>query len=292
MDKYTSNKLVKDTFESDFDKNRFYYFIKNLLNNFDETKAFHARGYVQEKYKKIAGIIKTYERIGTYTDPNENKIDILIVYLAKNDALERSRTTLRNFVADYLKNRDEKDAGLVAFVSPDNQDWRFSLVKMEYNLVESPTGKIKAKEEFTSAKRYSFLVGINESSHTAQSRLAPILEGEYKPTLEQLEYAFNIEKVTDEFFERYRELFLKVKESLDEIVEKDETIKLDFKQKGVDPVDFSKKLLGQIVFLYFLQKKGWFGVERDSNWGTGSKTFLRDLFGRKVIPYDNFFNKV
>ena len=292
MDKYTSNKLVKDTFESDFDKNRFYYFIKNLLNNFDETKAFHARGYVQEKYKKIAGIIKTYERIGTYTDPNENKIDILIVYLVKNDALERARTTLRNFVADYLKNRDEKDAGLVAFVSPDNQDWRFSLVKMEYNLVESPTGKIKAKEEFTSAKRYSFLVGINESSHTAQSRLAPILEGEYKPTLEQLEYAFNIEKVTDEFFERYRELFLKVKESLDEIVEKDETIKLDFKQKGVDPVDFSKKLLGQIVFLYFLQKKGWFGVERDSDWGTGPKNFLRLLFERMIANYKNFFNDI
>ena len=313
MDTYTSKKLVKDTFEIAFDKNRFYYFIKNLLNNFDETKAFHARGYVQEKYKKIAGIIKTYERIGTYIDPNENKIDILIVYLAKNDSLERARTTLRNFVADYLKNRDEKDAGLVAFVSPDNQDWRFSLIKMEYNLVASPTGKIKAKEEFTSAKRYSFLVGVNESSHTAQSRLVPILEDEYNPTLKQLEDAFNIEKVTDEFFEKYRELFLKVRESLDVIIEKDEKINFDFEQKGVNTVDFSKKLLGQIVFLYFLQKKGWFGVERDSDWGTGPKNFLRLLFdlpaealalpkpsakrrsaqaGKMIANYKNFFNDI
>jgi len=32
-------------------------------------------------------------------------------------------------------------------------------------------------------------------------------------------------------------------------------------------VNFAKKLLGQIVFLYFLQNKGWFGVGRDEDWG-------------------------
>src|SRR3990167_4205375 len=292
MDTYTSKKLVKDTFENAFNKDSFIKFARNLLNTFDVSKAFHARGYVQEKYKQVAGIIKTYERIGTYTDPNENKIDILIVYLQKDNSIDRARTTLRNFVADYLKNRDEKEAGLVAFVSPNSQDWRFSFVKMEYHLVESPTGKIKAKEEFTPAKRYSFLVGVNESSHTAQSRLAPILEGEYKPTLEQLEDAFNIEKVTDEFFERYRELFLKVLESLDITVEKDEKIQFDFEQKGVDPVGFSKKLLGQIVFLYFLQKKGWFGVKREQEWGSGPKAFLRELFEEKHGSYKNFFNDI
>jgi hypothetical protein len=36
-----------------------------------------------------------------------------------------------------------------------------------------------------------------------------------------------------------------------------------------------------IVFLYFLQKKGWFGVGRDDNWGKGSKHFLRELFEKK-----------
>jgi len=50
--------------------------------------------------------------------------------------------------------------------------------------------------------------------------------------------------------------------------------------------------LGQIVFLYFLQKKGWFGVERDAAWGTGPKNFLRQLFEKKHGTYKNFFNDI
>ncbi len=50
--------------------------------------------------------------------------------------------------------------------------------------------------------------------------------------------------------------------------------------------------MGQIVFLYFLQKKGWFGVERDKEWGSGSKHFLRELFEKKHGNYKNFFNDI
>jgi len=46
------------------------------------------------------------------------------------------------------------------------------------------------------------------------------------------------------------------------------------------------------VFLYFLQKKGWFGVGRNNDWGTGSKHFLRELFDKKHGDYKNFFNDV
>ena len=63
-------------------------------------------------------------------------------------------------------------------------------------------------------------------------------------------------------------------------------------QKKVNTVDFAKKLLGQIVFLYFLQKKGWFGVAREENWGFGSKNFLRELFNKKHGDYQNFFNDI
>ena len=75
-------------------------------------------------------------------------------------------------------------------------------------------------------------------------------------------------------------------------IKKDQKIKADFKEKGVDTVNFAKKLLGQIVFLYFLQKKGWFGVGRDDDWGTGSKHFLRKLFKEKHGSYKNFFNDI
>jgi hypothetical protein len=290
MEKQTAVNIVKETFQNPFNKERFTYFTRELLNKIDKSKAFHARGYVPEIFKDH---IKTYERIGTYTDPENKKTDILIVYLQKETTLDRARTAQRNFVARYLKDRGEKDAGLIAFVSPDEEDWRFSFVKMEYKLVETPKGTIKAEEEFTPARRYSFLVGKNENSHTAQSSLVPLLrEDEHNPTLKEIEEAFSIERVTKEFFEKYRELFLKVKEALDGIVEKDVNIKKDFTQKGVSTIDFAKKLLGQIVFLYFLQKKGWFGVGRDADWGTGPKDFLRLLFEKRIANYKNFFNDI
>ena len=288
MQKAQAQDIVRETLQNDFDKERFLYFVKNLLNKVDDSKAFHAHGYVPEAYKTF---IKTYERLATYTDPTGSKIDILVVYLQKETSLERARTAQRNFVARYLKDRDQKDAGLIAFVSPDPADWRFSLVKMEYKFTEGKSGKTKIKEEFTPAKRWSFLVGKNENSHTAQSRLAPIVEDDQaNPTLKQLEDAFNIEKVTKEFFEKYRELFLRVYETLTDVIRKHPDIKTNFTEKNVNTVDFSKKLLGQIVFLYFLQKKGWFGVPMNKGWGNGDKKFLRTLFEEATGKNKNYFD--
>ncbi|MDO9579104.1 MAG: Eco57I restriction-modification methylase domain-containing protein, partial [Bacteroidales bacterium] len=216
--------------------------------------------------------------------------------LQKETSLERARTMQRNFVAWYLngsRGGEMKDAALTAFVSPDEEDWRFSLVKMDYKFEKTKSGRMKVKEEFTRARRWSFLVGSNEKSHTAQSRLVNILANdEQAPILKEIENAFDIETVTKEFFLKYRELFLHTKEELDSVVNNDPKIKADFEAKGVDTVNFAKKLLGQIIFLYFLQKKGWFGVGRDDDWGMGSKHFLRALFDKKHSDYKNFYNDI
>ena len=289
MEKEISHKLVKETFENEFNEIQFSKFIVNILKNIDTDKKFQYRGaYIPEAF---ISYIKSYERLATYTDPNGKKIDILIVNLKKDSSLDRARTAQRNFVAHHLKNRDNKDAALVAFTAPESKEWRFSFIKMEYKFVQNESGGAKVEEEFTPARRWSFLVGEHENSHTAQSRFAPILQNDKNPTLKDLEECFDIEKVTKEFFEKYRELYLKFKDKLDEIVENNQNIKGDFDKKGVDTVEFAKKLLGQIVFLYFLQKKGWFGVERDKPWGTGPKNYLRKLFNDKGND-KNFFNNV
>lgn len=292
MDKQAAAKIIRDTFESPFDKGQFAHFVGNLLNKIDETKEFHAHGvYIPESFKNY---VRAYERIGTYTDPTyprNNKIDVLIVHLQRETSLEHARTAQRNFVARYLKERGEKEAGLVAFVAPHPADWRFSLVKMEYKLIQTPSGEVKATEKFTPARRWSFLVGKNESSHTAQRQLVDILaDDKNNPTLSTLEGAFNIEVATKEFFNRYRELFHKATEELDKLVARDKVINQEFDDKGIDAVNFAKKLLGQIVFLYFLQKKGWLGVPENRNWGDGDKKFLRNLFGKCQQEKGNFFN--
>ena len=292
MEKKVASQIVSDTFNTSFQKEKFVYFVKNLLNHLEEAPFVYRGNYIPDAYSQY---INTLERIGKYTD-GENKIDVLIVNLKKETSIERARTMQRNFIAWYLngsRGGELKDAALVAFVSPNQEDWRFSLVKMDYKFEETKDGKTKVKEVFTPARRWSFLVGKNENSHTAKSRLAPIVcDDEYNPTLKAIEDAFNIEKVTQEFFEKYRDLFLRVKESLDAMVKKDSFIKKDFEARGINSVDFVKKLLGQIVFLYFLQKKGWFGVKRDAQWGTGPKNFLRELLEGKHSGYDNFFNDI
>ncbi len=292
MEREQAKNLVIETFENPFDKGKFKKFLKNLLKSFDETKTFIYQGnYILDAFEPY---ISSLERIGKYTY-DDKEIDLLIVHLKKETSLGRARTMQRNFIAWYLKGSRGgklKDAALVAFVSPDSEDWRFSLVKMEYRFKETPEGKIKVQEEFTPARRWSFLVGKNEKSHTAQSRFIEILEKDKKPILEDLEEAFNVEVVTKEFFEKYRDLFVRTKLELDKILHNSPVVKEEFTSKNINTVDFAKKLLGQIVFLYFLQKKGWFGVERGKPWGTGPKDFIRRLFNKEFGEYQNFYNDI
>lgn len=306
MDKKQAIKIVRETFEASFDKARFTNFIKNLLNEPDLTDGFGPRtgNYIPDSFK---GYIEKYERLGKYEDSDEKRIDLLIVHLKKETSIERARSMQRNFVAGYLQGKfgsdAPKDAALVAFVAPltsspspsgrgegVREDWRFSLVKLETKIKAGEKG-IKVKDEFTPAKRWSFLVGKNERSHTAQTQFVPVMQDtDNNPTLAELEEAFNIEKVTKEFFLKYRGLFIWTKDELDKAVRRNPKTKGDFESKGIDTVNLAKKLLGQIIFLYYLQKKGWFGVPADAAWGEGSRQFLRELFAQCKAEKKNFFN--
>jgi len=293
MNTQQANDLVRETFEAPFQRNQFIRLIKNLLNYIDDdTFSPRTGNYIPDSFKEY---IQSFDRVGIYRN-NDERIDILVVHLKKETSIERARSMQRNFVAGYLQGKygssANKDAAVVAFVSPTTDDWRFSLVKMEYRFVDKD-GQVKVKEEFSPARRWSYLVGTHEKSHTAQSRLAPIIaDDENNPTLAELEEAFNIEKVSDEFFREYRRLFIWAKQELDETILGDADIRSEFKHKEIDTVNLAKKLLGQIVFLYYLQKKGWFGVPKNGKWGDGSKQFLRELFEKKHSSYENFFNDI
>lgn len=284
MKKQEAIQIVNSTFSGKFNEIEFKKFISNLLKQYSPND-FEPR--IRDAYKEF---ILKYKIIGSFEDAQKKKIDILQVILSGSKSLDRARTAQRNFVSDYLK-RQGRDAALVAFISPNEEDWRFSLVKLEYTL-EAKDGKIKTNEEITPARRWSFLIGKNEGKHTVQSRFISLLEHDVEPTLEELEEAFNIEKVTNEFFAKYCDLFLRMKDSLDSLLEKDVRLKKDFQDKELSTVDFAKKTLGQMAFLYFIQKKGWFGVAPDEEWGSGPKNFLRELFNRREKYGNNFFDDV
>lgn len=145
MEKIAAQKLVQETLEDSFDKDRFVYLVRNILNHIEEAPFTYQGNYI---FDDFADSIRSAERIGKYQDSDERLIDILIINLKKETSLERARTMQRNFVAKYLngsRGGELKDAALVAFVAPNGDDWRFSFVKMEYRFDEQ--GKVK--EEFT-----------------------------------------------------------------------------------------------------------------------------------------------
>src|SRR5437867_2911616 len=239
MNKEQARNLIRQTLTESFDKTRFQKFVLELLNKFDESKAFTSnKTYIKHAFQDH---VERFERLGTYTSPDDEKLDVLVVHLTKQSKLERARTAIRNFVADHLKQRDGKDAALVAFVSPTEKQWRFSYVKMEYATIEKDSGKVGVETKLTPARSFSYIVGEGETCHTAQTRFLDLLQDTDKdPTLAQVEEAFSVEAVTKEFFKKYAELFGEIEKALEKLTAKDATIGKEFLKKNVRTADFAK----------------------------------------------------
>ena len=295
MDKVAANRLITNTFDYPFDIGRYKVLSRNIFKDFEEAAGFTREGndYIPEVFRSN---IKKYACLGEYKDTSGKKIDILIVYLNEGLGLDRARTLQRNFISNYLDDLG-KDAALVAFATSDLEDWRFSLITIEYKTVIDETGIIRTKKVLSNAKRFSFLVGKNEANHTAQQQIIPLLLNLNSPKIEDLEHAFSVEQVTSEFYQDYKKRFIELGCEITRILDSDEKIQRDFLQQKINTDNFAKKLMGQIVFLYFVQKKGWLGVPKDGDgnflkWGQGDKKFMRSLFEKKYCEYDNFFNDV
>ena len=281
MDNKQAQQTITDVLEHAFDWENFTHLMRNLLNNIEIRDKHYSGNLIPEAYRED---INQYWRVGKYSTPDNEEIDILIVEVKNQSKLDRARTTLRNFAINRLK-QFEKEYSLIAFYSKEDQgaDWRFSFIKMEHEAYFDDKGKVKTKTDLTPAKRYSFLVGEHESAYTACKQLLPLLEADVAdPSLQDIENAFSIEKVTDEFFQQYKELYIKLSEHLKTQSLFQSGSEEEQKQKVTR---FAKKLLGQIVFLYFLQKKGWLGVAKDEPWGKGDKKFLSHRYQQTSNNY-------
>lgn len=241
-------KRFEETLTKAFDHDRYVQFLKELLDNMQIV----APNKEIKPYSTFSAAIDHYRHIGNYTGEDKSKVALFSVCLKNDKNLENARSMQRAFVKTLLENSNCAGA-LVAFYTADDLDkWRLSLVRMDY---EFSKGKLSAK--LTPAKRYSYLVGDGEPCHTAQERLYPIfVADDLDPSLDELEEAFSVEAVTKDFFDQYREKYLDLKEFLDSNPE----FIAEAESRGFDSEQFAKKLMGQIVFLYFIQKKGWLGV--------------------------------
>ena len=243
--------LLEETFKNPFNIDSFRRFTREFFNEPEMLRESRRIGIPRE----YTDHINAYYTLAKYEDSEANGIIVLAVELKRYTSIDRARSMQRNFVSKILDD-ENLEAAIVAFYTEEEPSWRLSFVRLDYTFTEKGLDI-----DLTPARRYSYLVGKNEPNHTARTQLLPIFQDDkHNPSLDEIEDAFSVEKVTRDFFAEYKEKYLDLKEFL----EKDNAFIEETKSLGFE-VDkfaeqFAKKLMGQLAFLYFLQKKGWLGV--------------------------------
>ena len=239
--------IFEETLTQAYSYESYRRFLGELLNHVQFKPQI-----AKEPYNTFSVAIKNYVHIGDYEGGDHQKIALFSVCLKNDKSIENARSMQRTFVKSLLENSNCAGALVAFYTDAAPSRWRLSMVRMDYGFTN---GKISV--ELTPAKRYSYLVGEGEPCHTAKERLYPIfVEDDVGPGLDDLEEAFSVEAVTKEFFAQYREKYLSVKEFL----EHNTDFVREAASRGFNSEQFAKKLMGQLVFLYFIQKKGWLGV--------------------------------
>ncbi len=82
---YEAKNIIRDIFESSFDKPKYAYFIKNLLKNLEEKPFGNGGAYTGNFIPRAyQSVIRKMERIGKFEDAEGNLTDVLVVELQKN----------------------------------------------------------------------------------------------------------------------------------------------------------------------------------------------------------------
>ena len=216
-------------------------------------------------------------------DGIERQIAVYEVTLADGIILERNRVGLRNLLRKYWKNID---AAFIVYHHPESVNWRFTYISE----LTGYGGDGEFIEIKTEPKRYTYILGEGESTRTAVERFERIINKGDKVSLDDVKEAFSVEKLSKTFFDEYKkhyDIFCKYMVSQPGIY----YTTFNGDEKAIR--DFSKKLLGRIVFLYFIQKKGWLGVPENESWGTGDHHFLTHQFQNfthKELFYQDFLS--
>ena len=261
---------------SSYNHDDFISFVKEFLNGTQIIAPY-------EEKKDIGTFfyyVRSYYHIGNYVTDDKDKILVLSVNLQQTSTVERGRSMQRNFVKRLMENAGASGAIVSFYTAEEPEKWRLSFIRMDYEF-----SKGKVSEKLTPAKRYSFLVGKDEPCTTALQRLYPIFSDEQqRPDIDAIEDAFSVEKVTKRFFDQYAEKYHEVREYL----ESNEDFMIEARTRGFTAEQFTKKLLGQIVFLYFIQKKGWLGVKaipmRLDEKSYNNAFFAKGAKSREILP--------
>lgn len=205
-------------------------------------------------------LIKDGGQAGLIRLDDDRSLAIYTFEVNDNVLINRNRKGLREITARTIDQ--SVIHGVLAFYYSKNvSDYRLTFIAKQTSFNED--GELIKTE--TSPKRYTFLLGENEPCRTAAERLFELISKKKTTPIKLADVidAFSVERLNKEFFAGYKAQYNKFLQQLS-----------DNKQNR----DYVKKLLGRLVFLQFLQKKGWMGVPASrSDWNGGDKNYLCHL---------------
>lgn len=249
-----------------------------------QTEVFEERAY-KPLFEDTDFVIRAFQ-FGYIEISKSQRLALIDIQLSDNKVINKNRVQLRELAAKVL---DGSFQGLLVLFHADNQaDYRLSFISKTNRIAEDGTFVTNQ----TATKRYTYVLGQNESCTTASQRLTG-LSGK-NVSLEDLTEAFNVDKLNKEFFKGYKDHYENLWQYINGqaeyrnlLIDKEQT-ELSKLEKPIR--DFAKKLLGRIIFLYFLQKKGWMGVPANqSDWKGGDAEFIKNLF-QNTINKSTFYS--
>lgn len=235
----------------------------------------------------ILSIQKVAEINPTEDQDNFDEIYVFDITMRDNCRIAQNRVGIQQLIRSQLM-LDTNAFMLFHYEHPEGgRSWRFSYF-------------YKSATDSMDRKRYTYVFGEGQSSKTANERfnlLSDALHGSKTVYNAAIEDAFSVEKLSDEFFYKYLGFYAsfvkyitgeptsqekgehKIKErAFRETLAKMDALAMndshdlfntsfasaypDKKARTKAVRDYVKKMMGRLVFLHFLQRKGWMCSDR------------------------------
>ena len=268
---------IKNFLNTEYKKDNFIDFIFDKFEGFEES----ILGYKIPSEKEQDNI-QEYKFLGQVELSDGKELGFFEFVANEKKDIENNRVSFNKILEKRIGD-EFLDGAIAVFHNPSKPNvWRLSFIQFSY---DENNKQIKPN-----LKRYTYVLGENIPTKTA---LAQLEDFKY-PTLNELKDIFSVEKISKEFFTKYKELFHKLVKDIvvangkdnktdEEKLSHDKSFEFMTNEKDIS--FYIKKLLGRIVFLYFVQKKSWLNND---------KKFLSNLFSKHtaIYPDSNFYDEV
>ena len=227
--------------------------------------------------------VERFLHIGNVQLKDGKILDLLELHLKDKVNLLKNRVRLNDIVSSTVDM--DRSHGVLSVFEKGTDDFRFTFSAKASEFDEEEGDFVV---ERTDTKRFTYLLGKNESCKTPAERFYALSEQKQNANLKAVEDAFSVEKLSKRFFNDYVDQY----NSFVAYITKTPgyyTAVFNNDEKKIR--EFVKIFLGRIVFIKFVQKKGWMGVPADQKgWENGDYRFMENAF-KKFEHKDNFYSE-